>query len=842
MWIPFKDRKLSAFDVETFLSVPGRYVPRLVCGSFYDDADAAADAEAELTGGPSADAGTLLDRQGTRQVFESLIRDFARTGGMVAGANVAFDFAVMGSDFPELLPAIFELYEADGVFDVLIGQALDHVAKGHLFKAPDGGPMLGADGKIRKRYSLDLVVYQRLGRDNAKVHDEWRMRYGDLSALPIDQWPFEARVYPIDDARNTYQVARDLISKASNMDPIVRYIPNRPASEWVGVRADWFNGRQGVQLSHPGLNAFAAFCLHLLTAWGIRTDAAKLRELIARSEQKHAEEVARFVAIGMLKAGCEKHKEAPGSFDPSCAKCVEERGKENGREVKRAIIRAYNHDRGDVPCPACGGAGEVPSPKTGNPIQCKPCAATGLDAGNAPITPGGGVQASRDACLQSGNDDLADLKESNNRKIRQTYIPFLSQGTVSPIHVSANALVKTARTSFGKGDEGDETPGLLQTFPRKGGARETIVAGEFPDASGEIVPWVLCSNDWAALEFYNLGQAQKWVCGYSPILDALREGKDPHVMLGSKMTGTVYDEFQRNRKADVAKTRSFFNDVRQGSKPGNYGYGGRMGPARMAFTQRIQRVGGHGSMCRLLHREPARGCGSEKITVWKKRPISTGPVCAACVEVCEELRQGWLEVWQLAEYFAWVDSHEGIQDGNAVMVTPGTGYIRGGLNVSEGCNHPFQHQGGYGSKLALIMVSRECYVNHGTPLYGCRPQVFAHDEILTGMPQNVAHLAAARQTELMKAAMSTIVPDLEVPIEPALMRRWYKEAEPFFFDRDCVRCRGVDGQPRGWLYLLDGQGEPFRKECPDCKTHGILSPWEPMADRETAIKIAEGKL
>lgn len=826
-WIPLDQRPILAYDSETSLWTPGRYVPDLVCGSFYDDEDAALDAdqEAEETGG------TLLLRDAALQMLKSAITDpqFDQAQGLLAGANIAYDLAVAGQEDPDMLPAIFDLLDRQGVFDVLIGQALDHVAKGHLFKDPDGvSKMVGPTGEIKHRYSLDLVLFQRLGIADAKQNDEFRLRYGQLKEIPFEQWPIKAKTYPVDDARGAYQATKDLIKKAANMSPLVRYIPVKHSSEWTTVNVDWYGGRQGVPLSHPGLNAYAAFCLHLLTAWGLRVDPVHLRELIERSEKKHQEEIDQFVGIGLLKAGCPKHESLPTKYDPDCPVCREDRGKDNGPEIRRAIVRAYNPGRPDIPCQACAGTGKVLSPKTKKPIQCKKCSATGLDIGQAPVTEKEGVSASRDSCLQSGNDDLADLKESNNRKIRSTYIPFLTEGVVQPIHVGANVLVKTARSSFGKGDDidGDEAPGLLQTFPRNGGVRETMVS---------LPGWYLCSTDWAALEFYNLGQAQMWTCGYSPILDALRAGKDPHVMLGSKMTGTSYEEFQAGRKKDDKKIKKFFADIRQGSKSGNYGFGGRMGPSKFAFTQRVTRIGDHGSMCRLMHREPERGCGSEKITMWKRRPIKTGPICAACVEVSEELRLGWLDLWQLKDYFAWVDAHDGIQDGHGVMITPGTGYIRGGLNVSEGCNQPFQHQGGYGSKLALCMVSRECYVDRGTALFGCRPTVHAHDEILTGMAAPIAHLAAARQTVLMKAAMSIIVPDLEVPIEPALMRRWYKSAEPVFHDPNCTACH------EGFVFFIDDKGEPFRKQCAHCQTNGILWPWEPMPEKSIALAWARAR-
>lgn len=779
--------KLVAFDTETFLNTPGCPVPPGVCGQF------------------ATSEGESLHLIG--DALEVLRGHLVEKNTVLTGAFTAYDMAVAGVERPDLLPAIFSKYDNMQVLDVLINQALDHVARGHIFKEPDGSKMRGPGGEVKSRYGLELVAWQRLQRQ-AKLNDQYRLLYGELSKLPMEQWPPEAVQYPKDDVRNTYDVTAHQFEHAENMGPLVRVVPNKAPESWEGVTVTWPGDSEPTLLTHPGLNAYAGFCLYLMTTWGLRVDPVELSKLSQRVEAEHAFEVERFKKIGFIKTHCGKHEK----FDPTCTKCATDNGKDNGAEIKRRIIRAYNPGRADVPCAACEGTGAVPKPKGKGTNQCKACSATGLDPGASPTTEGGGVGADRDVCEQSGDDDLSDFKASTNKKLRQTYIPFLVDGVIYPIRVPANVLVATARTSFGKQDEGDnDTPGLLQTFPRKGGARETIIAPE---------GWTMCSDDWNALEFGNLGQAQKWVCDYSPIVDAINEGKDPHSILGARMLGIGYDLFRERLKSSDEVVKAFYTSIRFGTKAGNFGFGGRMGAATFALTQRRQRIAGHGSMCRLMSKESPAGCGSEKITTWKRRQCD--PVCLQCVEVSEELRLAWLETWQLAEYFAWVDAHENIQDGQGVMVTPGTGYIRGGLNVSAGCNQPFQHLGGIGAKLALCLIARECYVDRGTALYGCRPIVLAHDEIITLMPKAKMHAAAMRQTELMKLATKIVCPDVNIGIAPALMDRWYKEAEEFFLDPVCIHCAG-----NGWKIGTNDKGKPFRKQCEGCKNTGTLHPWTP---------------
>jgi hypothetical protein len=790
--------KLIAFDTETWLSTPGHYVPRGVCASFADHSTAWNEGiNAKLEG-----KATGLDTYASNLNPDTVI----------AGAHSAYDNAVACAERPELLPRVFEHYDRMGFFDVLIAQALDHVSRGHIFTAPDGGPMrlpanvAHPNGQVKKRYGLELVTWQNLQRP-AKENDLYRKRYGELEPVPMENWPEQAIQYPKDDARNTWDNAAFQIQNFQNLGPLIRVIPSKPPEQWEGVTVKWEGSEKEILLTHMGLNAYAGWCLHLLSAWGLRVGVEPLKRLITRVEAVHEKEIARFVQTGLLKPD----------------------GKDNGIEIKRRIIRAYNPGREDVPCSECGGSGKAlgkPNAKgERNPVQCKPCSATGLNPGDAPLTKGGesgiqGVCADRDACTQSGDQDLSDLRASTNRKLRDTFIPFLVDGIVYPINVQSNVLVATARTSFGKQEDGDDSaPGLLQTFPRKGGARECIIAPDDRPSLG--FEWVMCSNDWNALEFANLGQAQLWVCGRSPIVDAINAGKDPHVILGARMLGITYEQFMAGLKDP--STKAFYVMIRQGTKAGNFGFGGRMGAPKFALTQRRAKIGGHGSMCRLMGRESPQGCGKEKISTWWKRPID--PICLQCVEVSDELKKGWLETWELEDYFAYVDALDGIQDGEAVMITPGTGYMRGGLNVSEACNQPFQHLGGYGSKLALCMVSRECYVDRGTALFGCRPIIHAHDEIITLMPRPTAHLAAARQTVLMKKAMGIICPDVAIGIAPALMRAWYKEAEEFYLDPNCKPCGG-----QGWIPFTGEDGKPNRKQCPECKRNGILSPWEPMPE------------
>ena len=709
-----------SFDLETFLITPGNLTPPPVCGSF------ATAEEAWLE--PAAEA---LETLG----------GLLRPGVRIDGANIAFDFAVAGAHFPELLPLIFEHYERGGVFDVQLAIALDAIANGLLGREPStGGPLRvmkhdGTWGKVTKRYSLETCVRLVLGRNNAKENDQYRLRYGELAPLPIEAWPEIARQYPIDDVRNTREVAtaqraRAAVGAYQNLGPIVRYKPIDGTAAPLG----W---------DHLTHQARAAFAMQLAAVWGLRANPEAVEALAAKMTIEAAETTEKLRAAGLLTP----------------------EGKEDNAAIKRQVALAYGSDPFSE-CPACKGMGKVTSPKSGNPINCKTCSATGLEVGpSVPRTPADGIKADRDTLEESHDPILESLAEAD-AKILDTYIPFLRSAARHPVNVSPNVLLDTARASWG----------LLQTLPKSGGVRECL---EAPPG------WLIVSVDYNALEFCTLAQVALWVVGYSRIAEALNEKKDPHSMLGARMLSTDYDRFMLALKAD--ETKKAFKAIRQGTKAGNFGFGGLMGAARFALTQRKQKLfeddhkRAHGSMCRLMGREVVP-CGTVKITEWKRRP--TPPVCETCAIVSDEIRAGWFDTWiEMNPYFEWVKQIPGVEDGQGVIVSPGTGFVRGGLNASAAANHSFQHLAAMGAKHALWNVSRECYTDRRSALFGSRPIVFAHDEILALVPESNAHDASQRLAEVMRdpeLGMRKFVPDVRVWCEPALMRRWYKQAETVY--------------------------------------------------------------
>lgn len=281
--------KLLAWDTETHLIQSGLLAPPIVAHSFADD-----------SGGRLCNAGDGL----------RLIEDMLRSTEIVwCTANGAYDFGCVLAVRPDLLPLVWKAYSEERVFDVLIAGTLDAISAGRL--RSDDGPtelFMRSGKKIQAgRYSLESVVEDYLGRTDAKRNDRWRTSYALLEHLPIEQWPEEARQYPIDDAVNTLEVAEVQLKQCQNLH-------NLPAQ------------------------AHAAFCAHLGAIWGLRVDPERVNALKA-SVDENIERVQKFaIEHKLLKLGGTKKK-------PKWTK--------DTKYIKELVFRAYDGlppktDGGDI--------------------------------------------------------------------------------------------------------------------------------------------------------------------------------------------------------------------------------------------------------------------------------------------------------------------------------------------------------------------------------------------------------------------------------------------------------------------------------------------------------------
>ncbi len=249
--------KLWGWDTETFLWVDGLAAPRVVCGSYADETS----------------EGLLTPSDNVR-----FLGDAADRGEHLAGVNIAFDVVGAAATDAKVLPLIFKAGDNGLLHCVAIREALNDIALGRLFiDHKTGKEFANAEG-FGERYSLKILMDRHFNVDISaeKEGDVWRYKYASLDGVPFDQWPEEARAYPIRDAR-------------------------RPRDICLRQRALGFRNRH----DEPA-QVRAAIALQLAKVWGFRTDAEYVSHVDQDVDRLWNETRAEFTKAGIIVNGVKK--------------------------------------------------------------------------------------------------------------------------------------------------------------------------------------------------------------------------------------------------------------------------------------------------------------------------------------------------------------------------------------------------------------------------------------------------------------------------------------------------------------------------------------------------------
>jgi DNA polymerase-1 len=491
-----------ALDTETYLISPGLLAPPLVCVSF-----------ATSTDGGTATLPGLLDRGEGLAYVESLLTNAARRDYHFAIHNAAFDLAVFCVERPSLIPLVFKAYDEGRIHCTKVRDQMLLNARGEM-KADEEGQKTG--------FTLADVVKRRFGVDISESKNDpnaWRLRYGELDGVPLPEWPDDAKAYARDDAKWHLMVYMDQEKE---------------------------RGEAAVDPLHdePGQGR-AAFALHLMSMYGVLTDAAAVEalEVHLTATVEAAEEKLKL--SGILKGKSTKKRDT-GLIEVSWSK--------DTAKIKSLVEEAFE-------------AANLPVPRT-------PPSST---------APDGNVKMDEETLRATAHPDLLVLADSaSDSKLLTTYIPALKgldskgkqRGLVLPgtgylIQPGYNCLVSSGRTSAYQPN--------VQNPPRKGGVRECFVP--------RPGYWYL-SVDYAFIELCTWAQTCIDLLGFSKLAEAIQAGMDPHVDMGVEilraeghpaMTHKVgdYDIVNKARKAGAAWAK----DARQLAKAANFGFPGGLGAA-----------------------------------------------------------------------------------------------------------------------------------------------------------------------------------------------------------------------------------------------------------------------
>lgn len=743
-----------AFDLETYQVTEHCISPPPVCG-------AVAGWEGNQV------KGVLLDKE---QAYQALLL-LLDSDAVIVGLHIAFDLLVMavyGATVhgENIIPKIFRAYLEERIYDVGLAQGLDAIAGGHFGKDPNGAPMYDEKGKLTERYSLYTCTRQLTGRSNAKANDRWRKSYALLDGIPLAEWPLDAQTYPVDDGCNTFEDCLIQIGVLPRTDGTRR--PNRNLHD----------------LAHQ---CYKAWALWLGASWGLRTDPVATEELAAAAEAGRSAGLPDFIKVGFIRPD----------------------GSENQSVVKRAQAIAYGCSG---TCEVCNGTSKVKSPKSGNPIVCVDCSGTGLDLSSGPVPmtdpsakfPKGQVKIGRDELTESGDELLMNYAQyQEDDKIIDTYVPFLRKGYDAPICLRPNPLLTTGRVSY---------DGPVQLLPKTLSARLLVAlarrGSKVIGVRDCIVPppgWIIYSIDYVGGELVTHAESCLKIVGFSKMGEALNAGMDVHSDFAADLLGIPYKSFDKKNKRH--------NAIRGVGKVENFGNGGGMSAPTMVRQQRKQGpdtpceggpsmisdgkggfIEGYKGLRFCVMVRNAKSCGDEKITEWKDRAIP--PLCRACVEVADELREAWFRKWpENRPYFKHVSA---VTEHIGEIVQHYSNRVRGGVKFTEAANGYFQSLLADIAGRAQCRVSYEQYCDPSSVLYGSRSVVFAHDELLGVCREEVGHEVAMRVGEIMLEEFRKGCPNhaKACKVAPALMKRWYKAAEDVWVDGRLVPWEPPTPTPR----------------------------------------------
>lgn len=348
------------------------------------------------------------------------------------------------------------------------------------------------------------------------------------------------------------------------------------------------------------------------------------------------------------------------------------------------------------------------------------------DLKNPSKTKKGAIQTDAAQLKKCSHPGLRAISEYDSlTKKKSTYIDKLWEGVNGNIHARFHTLgADTGRTSSSGPN--------LQNQSKDGGIREC-----FEPRPGMV--YIIC--DYDSQETRTLGQSLLDLVGRSSLAAKYKEDPDydPHCFFAAQMMGITYERALELRAAGDPEMK----DMRQRAKAANFGFPGGLGAK--AFVSY------------------ALGYGV-KITVAE----------------AEKLKKDWFKaIPEMRDYFQKVNQ---LVKSGGVLEQVRSGRLRGGVGFCDGANSWFQGLASEASKTAAYFVSEKCYNDPTSPLYGSRPVMLIHDELILESPIEKAAEAASEAQRLMIKAMALWCPDVPSRATPALCDHWTKDAEAVYED------------------------------------------------------------
>lgn len=143
----------------------------------------------------------------------------------------------------------------------------------------------------------------------------------------------------------------------------------------------------------------------------------------------------------------------------------------------------------------------------------------------------------------------------------------------------------------------------------------------------------------------------------------------------------------------------------------------------------------------------------------------------------------WREMYPEAQpYLDWVSLQIGRKRGSKATIEQFVSRrLRGKVGFTDAANGYFQALAADIAKKAGWRLAYEAYNVPSSPLYGCRPLAFVHDEWLYEVPVASIHEAGVRMAEIMTQTATEMCEGILFSASPAAMYRWSKASgDPVF--------------------------------------------------------------
>lgn len=342
-----------------------------------------------------------------------------------------------------------------------------------------------------------------------------------------------------------------------------------------------------------------------------------------------------------------------------------------------------------------------------------------------PATKKGAVALDKDACGALDDEVIqAYAVYSSESYVLSNEIPMLREGVGTPIHCRYS-IAKSGRQLASK-------PNVQNRSKRKG-AREAFVP-----APGML----FIDADYVGLELHTLAQLCIDLFGQSRLGDVLNSGQDAHTAAAADMMGISYEEGITRKGANDPE----FGRYRDFWKVAHFGIPGGLGVSALVDY------------------------------AWSNYKIRLGVTPAEGLRVGKDLKDRYLMRYpEVRRLFEMVRK---IVDSNGFFVLPRSKRVLKAEFFTKTANNGFQGGGADAATSGTRLVVKRCYVNDGSPLFGARPVVFAHDEVLAEVPDDdtlTERLDALCAT--MREGADRYLPDVRTRVDGAAMRVWSKKAK-----------------------------------------------------------------